>query len=494
MQLIPLLVLTDMARKKKELPILTNVEIQDFAAEGKTVTRVKLRPDDESSIVLFVPYGVPGDIVDIKVTRKKHSYAEGEIINLIKPSPLRIPPRCEHFGICGGCKWQQMEYLAQIQFKQKQVEEVLKRISKVKLPKISPIIGADPHWEYRNKMEYTFSNKKWRTLEEIKSGIEFTDSPNALGFHIGGAFDKILQIDKCLLQENVGNEIRNFIYNYAEKNNLSFYDIKGNAGLLRNLMIRISSLGEIMVVVVFGEKSDKINTVMKILDEKFPMISSLGYIINLKLNDSIADQDVIFTKGKDYIMEEMENLKFRVNAKSFYQTNSKQAYQLYSIARRLAGLDINLPEEDKPVVYDLYTGAGTIANFVASNAKKVVGIEYVEEAIVDARENSRLNNIENTVFFAGDMKDILNEDFIAENGKPDIMIIDPPRAGMHADVITVILKAEPKTIVYVSCNPATQARDLALLDQKYRVTDIQPVDMFPHTQHVENVCRLELKS
>lgn len=479
-----------MARKKKELPVLENIEIQNFASEGKCVTRVKLRPEDESPIVVFIPYGVPGDIVDIKLTRKKHSYAEAEILRIIKPSPLRVSPLCEHFGVCGGCKWQQMKYEAQTEAKQQQVEELLKRIGKVELPEISHIIGAENCWEYRNKMEYTFSNKKWRTLEEIKSGKEFTDSSDALGFHIAGAFDKVLHIERCHLQDHLGDEIRNFIYEYAEKNELPFYNIRENTGLLRNMMIRMASTGENMVVIVFGEESEEIKPILDAVAEKFPQISSLGYIINRKLNDSISDQEVIFVKGNEYITEEMEGLKFRVNAKSFYQTNSRQAYRLYSVARKFAGLEGEISPEEKPVVYDLYTGAGTIANFVARNAKKVVGIEYVPEAIEDAKLNSEINGIDNTVFYAGDMKDILTEEFIEKNGRPEIMIIDPPRAGMHQDVVDVILKAEPEVIVYVSCNPATQARDLSLMDAKYRVTDIQPVDMFPHTQHVENVCRL----
>ena len=483
-----------MARKKKELPTLLNVEIQNFAAEGKTASRVKLRETDETPIVLFVPYAAPGDIADIKVTRKKHSYAEGEIVRIVKPSPLRVAPRCEHFGVCGGCKWQQLAYESQTAFKQQQVEEVLKRISKVTLPPVSPILGADPHWEYRNKMEYTFSNKKWRTWEEVKSGKEFTDSSDALGFHIGGSFDKVLHINKCLLQEDLGNRIRNYLYDYAVRNELPFYDIRNNTGLLRNMMIRIASTGEVMLIVVFGEESEEISKVMDALQSEFPEITSLGYIVNKKPNDSIADQDVIITKGTPYITERMDNLQYRIHAKSFYQTNSQQAYHLYSVARRFAGLDKERNEgERKPIVYDLYTGAGTIANFVAHNAEKVIGIEYVEDAVVDARKNSGINGITNTEFYAGDMKDVLSDEFIAEHGRPDIMIIDPPRAGMHGDVVKVILNAEPEILVYVSCNPATQARDLALLDEKYEVTDIQPVDMFPHTQHVENVCRLVLK-
>lgn len=484
-----------MARKKKPLPLLRNVTIESFAAEGKTATRVRLRPEDETPIVLFVPYAVPGDVADVQVVRKKHSYAEGEIADLISPSPLRVLPRCDHFGVCGGCKWQQMEYSAQALGKQQQVEQVLRRIGKVELPPISPIIAAENCWEYRNKMEYTFSNKKWRTWEEIRSGEDFSDSSDALGFHIGGSFDKVLQIDRCLLQIDLGNRIRNFIYSYAREANLSFYDIRNNTGLLRNLMIRTATTGETMLIVVFGSEWDGIRGFLDVIAGEFPEITTLGYVVNLKLNDSLADCDVTIVKGNEYITEKMGSLEFRINPKSFYQTNSRQAFRLYSVARSFAGLDGESPREDgrKPVVYDLYTGAGTIANFVAHNSAKVVGIEYVEEAIADARVNSAINGIDNTFFFAGDMKDVLTPDFISENGHPDVMIIDPPRAGMHPDVVKVILDAAPEVLVYVSCNPATQARDLQLLDERYRVTHVQPVDMFPHTQHVENVVRLELR-
>ena len=476
-------------RKKKNLPLLKDIKIEKFAAEGKTVTRVKLRPEDESPIVLFVPYAVPGDVCDIQVRRKKHSYAEGVITRLIEPSPLRVIPKCSHFGACGGCKWQQMDYDAQTRGKQEQVEQTLRRIGKVQLPEISPIIGADNCWEYRNKMEYTFSNRKWYTLPPE----EGADSVPALGFHVSGAFDKVLQIDRCHLQVDLGNRIRNFIYNYAIEHQLSFYDIRNNVGLLRNLMIRITTTGEVMLIVVFGEEPADLQLLDAVAAE-FPEITSLGYVINLKLNDSIADQEVVMVKGKDYITERMEHLEFRINPKSFYQTNSRQACRLYNVARDFAfKTPLRHEEGAKPVVYDLYTGAGTIANFVARDAEKVVGIEYVEEAIVDARLNSRINGIENTVFYAGDMKDVLTPEFIQENGRPDVMIIDPPRAGMHPDVVKVILEAEPTVLVYVSCNPATQARDLEMLSEKYDVTDVQPVDMFPHTHHVENVVRLHLR-
>ncbi|MCM1152865.1 MAG: 23S rRNA (uracil(1939)-C(5))-methyltransferase RlmD [Muribaculum sp.] len=485
-----------MSRKKKELPTLENIEITGFAAEGKAVAKVALRPDTDDRIVVFVPYAAPGDIADIKLRRKKHSYAEGEITALHHASEERVSPPCPHYGICGGCKWQHLNYDSQIRYKQQQVEEVLKRISKVELPPISPIIGAAEIFSYRNKMEYTFSNKKWRTWDEIKSGEDFKDTPNALGFHIPGAFDKVLHIEDCRLQKDLGNRIRNFIFEYAENHGLSFYDIRGNKGLLRTLMLRLASTGENMVCISFGDSHiEEGLKLLEALSESFPELTSIVYTVNLKANDTLQDLEIIPFKGNDYIEEEMEGIRFRVNAKSFYQTNSRQAYNLYKVARKYAGLDpdLNSSGNKKPLVYDLYTGTGTIANFVAREASKVVGIEYVEEAIEDARLNSKVNEIGNTVFYAGDMKDILTSDFIAREGKPDVMIVDPPRAGMHEDVVKTILEASPEVIVYVSCNPATQARDIALLDEKYRVTHIQPVDMFPHTQHVENVCRLELK-
>lgn len=488
-----------MGRKKKPLPLLQSVKIESVAAEGKSIARVKFHEQDETPIVVFIPYGAPGDVVDAQVDRKKHSYAEAHIVRIIEPSADRCEPKCEHFGVCGGCKWQHLPYEEQLRWKQKQVEDALTRIAKVELPEISPIKGSDRIWNYRNKMEYTFSNKKWRTREELMSGEEFTDSSNALGFHIPGAFDKVLHINECHLQSNIGDNIRNFLYNYAEEHGLSFYNIRENNGLLRTLMIRITETGQVMVCVVFGEDDKEgIESVLRALSEKFPEITSLVYVINLKLNDSISDQDVHVYKGSEYIEEEMEGLKFRINAKSFYQTNSLQAYELYKVAREFAGLEKgedsgDTPQAEKPLVYDLYTGTGTIANFVARNARKVIGIEYVEESIADAKVNSAANGIENTLFYAGDMKDVLTNAFIEKHGRPDVMIIDPPRAGMHEDVVNVILNAAPQVLVYVSCNPATQARDIALLDSKYRVTHIQPVDMFPHTHHVENVVRLTLK-
>lgn len=484
-----------MSRKRKELPVLNDVEITGFAAEGRAVAKIRLRPEDERQIVVFVPYAAPGDIADIRLTRKKHSFAEGVIQQLITPSPERVEPRCRHFGICGGCKWQHLPYDAQLRYKEQQVNEVLRRISGINLPESSPILGSEAPWAYRNKMEYTFADRRWRTRDELESGMEFQGPSQALGFHIPGAFDKVLHINECLLQDDLGNRIRNHIFDYALSHNLSFYNIRGNSGLLRTLMIRIASTGEVMTVISFGaEPGEEGMELLADLQREFPEITSLGYVVNLKLNDTISDQKVIMVKGPEYIVEEMEGLKFRVNAKSFYQTNSRQAYELYKAVRRLAGLNqtATLPPQERPIVYDLYTGAGTIANFVAHGARKVVGIEYVKEATDDARVNSEINGIDNTTFHAGDMKDVLTTDFINSHGHPDVMVIDPPRAGMHEDVTKVILEASPKVIVYVSCNPATQARDLALLAGKYIVTDIQPVDMFPHTHHVENICRLQL--
>lgn len=483
-----------MGRKKKNLPLLEKVEITGVAAEGKALARVKMNDADESRTVVFVPFGAPGDIADIKIDKRKRSYAEGHIEQLVSPSPIRREPKCRHFTVCGGCKWQHLPYQEQLKFKQQQVTDALERIAKVELPEISPILGSVKEWEYRNKMEYTFSDKKWRTWEEVKSGKEFQDSGNALGFHIPGAFDKVYHIEECFLQDDLGNRIRNFIFDEAERLGLTFYNIRENHGLLRTLMIRIASTGQVMVCLVFGEdRPEESKVLLEHIADKFPEITSLLYVVNLKLNDTISDQKINSFKGPEYIEEEMEGLKFRVNAKSFYQTNSLQAYELYKVARSFAGLDKESENEDKPLVYDLYTGTGTIANFVARNARQVVGIEYVEEAIEDAKLNAKVNGLENTLFYAGDMKDILTDEFVESHGRPDVMIIDPPRAGMHEDVVKVILNARPARIVYVSCNPATQARDLALLDGEYKVTAVQPVDMFPHTHHVENVVRLDLR-
>ena len=467
-------------RKKKPLPIIENVEIVDVAAEGKSIAKI----DD---MVVFIPYGAPGDIVDIKLDKKKKSFAEAHIERMVRPSEIRIEPFCEHFGVCGGCKWQHLPYDFQLKFKRQQVVDALQRIAKVEIPEIPTTIGSDNTTCYRNKLEYTFSNKSWLTFEQMKSGEEFPDR-NAVGFHIPGAFDKVLNINKCWLQDNISNEIRLFIRDYALSKGYTFYDLKNQQGLMRTIMVRIASTCEIMLIVVFGEDNpEAVNDVMEAIKEKFPQITSLLYVINLKVNDTIGDQEVITYSGKPYIEEEMEGLKFRIGPKSFYQTNSHQAYKLYSKTREFAHLTGN------ELVYELYTGTGTIANFVARQCRKVVGVEYVPEAIDDARLNSQVNGIDNTLFYAGDMKDILTDSFVAEHGVPDVMIIDPPRAGMHEDVVKVILNAAPKRIVYVSCNPATQARDVALLDCKYKITDIQPVDMFPHTHHVENIIAMNLR-
>lgn len=469
-----------LARKKKELPLLEGIEITDVAAEGNAIARV-------DNMVVFIPYGAPGDVADIKIDRKKHSYAEGHIDRLVTPSAIRVEPRCEHFGTCGGCRWQHLPYQFQIEAKQRQVKDALDRIAKIEYPGIMPILGSNSIYGYRNKMEYTFSNKCWLTFEQMRSGEEFPDR-DAAGFHIPGAFDKVLDIKKCHLQDDLGNRLRLFVKKYCKDNNLPFYDLRAQHGFMRTLMIRIASTGEVMVVAVVGSDDvERTKAMLNALNAEFPEITSLHYVINLKVNDSIADQNVIHFSGKPYIEEEMEGLKFRVGPKSFYQTNSLQAYELYKVVRDFAGLTGN------ELVYDLYTGTGTIANFVSHSARHVIGIEYVKEAIDDAIINSQANGITNTEFYAGDMKDVLTDGFIAEHGHPDVMIVDPPRAGMHHDVVDVILRAMPKRIVYVSCNPATQARDLQLLDTAYKVEAVQPVDMFPHTHHVENVVRLSLR-
>ena len=485
-----------MSRKKKPLPILENVTITDVAAEGKSLARV-------NDMVIFVPFTVPGDVVDIQIKKKRHSYCEGEAVRFIEYSKIREVPMCQHFGVCGGCKWQNLPYEEQLKAKQKQVYDQLKRIGKIELPDCMPILGSVKTKEYRNKLEFGFSNKRWMTKEEINDErLEIKDK-NAVGFHITGAFDKILPIEKCWLMDDLHNRIRNYIRDYALEHNLSFFDLRAQTGLLRDLIIRNSNTGEWMVIMQFhlggaspnpskgGENGwdtcdgRKALALMQHIADRFPEITSLMYVDNQKCNDTIGDLDILTFKGNDYIYETMEDLKFKVGPKSFYQTNTEQAYHLYSVAREFAGLTGN------ELVYDLYTGTGTIANFVARQAKKVIGIEYVPEAIEDAKINSQVNNISNTLFYAGDMKDILNDDFIAEHGRPDVIITDPPRAGMHQDVIQTILRATPKRIVYVSCNPATQARDLADLDCQYKVMAVQPVDMFPHTPHVENVVLLE---
>ena len=479
-----------MARKKKELPLLEQITITDVAAEGKALARV-------NDMVVFVPYVVPGDVVDLQVKRKKHSYAEAVAVKFHEYSPLRSEPFCKHFGVCGGCKWQCLKYEDQIRFKQKQVTDNLVRIGKVELPEISPILGSELTERYRNKLEFTFSNKRWLTQEEVDRDFQY-DQMNAVGFHIPGAFDKVLAIDECHLMDDICNKIRNGVRDFAYEHNYSFFNLRTQEGMLRNMMIRIAedendrSIKGLMVVMQFkivdAAEEKQMMQLLQFMADTWPEITSLIYVINNKCNDTIGDLPIHVFKGDDHIIEEMEGLKFKVGPKSFYQTNSRQAYNLYKVTREFAGLT------GDELVYDLYTGTGTIANFVSRKARQVIGIEYVPEAIEDAKVNSALNGIDNTLFFAGDMKDILNQEFINEYGRPDVIITDPPRAGMHGDVIDTILFAEPKRIVYVSCNPATQARDLSLLDVKYKVTRVQPVDMFPHTHHVENVVLLELKS
>ena len=505
---------TTMARKKKPLLIFENVTITDIAAEGKALTRITIPEHDgtpESQLVVFVPFCVPGDIVDLQITKKKHSYAEARIIRFSHYSEVRTTPPCQHFGICGGCKWQNLPYQEQLKAKQQQVYDQLIRIGHLQLPTpgttdangttFHEILGSVKEYEYRNKLEFGFSNKRWLTIEEVKSGATF-DNMNACGFHITGAFDKIFPIEKCWLMDNLHNQIRNSIYEYAIEHRLSFFDLKEQTGLLRDLMIRNSNTGEWMVLLQFhfdhsskeSLEKDKNNSkeLLQYISDKYQEISSLLFVDNQKRNDTFGDLELTVFKGKDHIFEIMEDLRFKVGPKSFYQTNTEQAYHLYSVARDFAfsqdDRTSDIPE--KPLVYDLYTGTGTIANFVAKNARKVIGIEYVPEAIEDAKVNSEINGIDNTLFYAGDMKDILTEHFIAEHGQPDIIITDPPRAGMHQDVVNVILKAHPKRIIYVSCNPATQARDLSLLCEEYSIRRIQPVDMFPHTPHVENVVLL----
>lgn len=467
-----------MARKNKVLPILENIEITGIAAEGKAIARV-------NDIVVFVSQVVPGDVVDLQVTKKKSHFMEARVIAFRSYSPTRVESKCRHFGICGGCKWQMLPYEEQLNFKQQQVVDHLTRIGKIELPDISPIIGSAKTEFYRNKLEFTFSNKRWRTYEEMTEGKVF-DTMNAVGFHIPGQFDKVLDIEECLLQDDISNQLRNEIRSYALANGLTFFDLRAHEGFLRTMMVRTTSTGEIMLIVIFFyEDKEAQDALLQHIADKFPQITSLLYIINSKANDTFTDREVFVFKGSECVYEQMEDLRFKIGPKSFYQTNSEQAYELYKVARNFAGLTGN------ELVYDLYTGTGTIANFVAHQAKKVIGIEYVPEAIEDAKVNADINQLDNTLFFAGDMKDILNQAFIETHGKPDVIITDPPRAGMHDDVINAILFASPEKIVYVSCNPASQARDLSLLDAAYKVTKVQPVDMFPHTHHVENVVLLE---
>ncbi len=465
---------------KKPNTLIEQVSVIDTSSEGKAVARV-------NDMVVFVDDAVPGDVCDIVLYRKKKNFGEARVQRTVKFSEYRTEAQCQHFGICGGCKWQHMGYAAQLLFKQKYVKESLSRIGKIQLPEISPILGAQKSYRYRNKLEFSFSDKKWLTSEQIKSGEQF-DNRNALGFHIPRMFDKILDIETCHLQPEPSNALRNEIKRYALEKQLDFFNIRERSGFLRSLVIRTASTGEVMVLLAFYEEREAERiSLLQHISEKFPQITSLLYTINPKGNDTLQDLRIHCYAGREYIMEEMEGLKFKIGPRSFYQTNSEQAYELYKVARKYAGLSGN------EIVYDLYTGTGTIANFIAGQAKKVLGIEYVEDAIIDARENARLNKIDNALFFAGDMKQVLNSEFVNKHGRPDVVITDPPRAGMHEDVIRVINDAAPGKIVYVSCNPSTQARDLALFDEKYRILGVQPVDMFPHTHHTENVVLLELR-
>ncbi|MDR1592748.1 MAG: 23S rRNA (uracil(1939)-C(5))-methyltransferase RlmD [Prevotellaceae bacterium] len=470
-----------MARKHKPLPLITNITITDVAAEGKAIAKF-------DGMALFTAYAVPGDVVDVQITKKKSRFLEGRVVRFHSYSPVRTAPACEHFGICGGCKWQNLPYEEQLRYKEKQVADTLQRLGKIALPPVMPILGSEKRLFYRNKLEYTFSNKRWMTCEEIASGKQF-DTMNVVGFHIPGMFDKVLDIQRCWLQEDISNHIRNAVRRYALEHQLTFFDLRQQAGFLRTLMIRTTSIGELMVVTVFFyEDKPAREALLGFLAETFPEITSLLYVINQKCNDTIADQEIHRFHGTEAIYEEIEGLRFKIGAKSFFQTNSEQACELYKVVRTFADLSGN------ELVYDLYTGAGSIALFVARQAREVIGIEYVPEAIADAHINAQLNGVTNVSFLAGDMKDVLTEAFIAAHGRPDVIITDPPRAGMHADVIKAILFAAPQKIVYVSCNPATQARDVALMDEFYTVKRVQPVDMFPHTHHVENVILLERRT
>ena len=493
-----------MGRSKKPLPLLEGITIEATAAEGKCLFHW-------NDLVVFVPWCVPGDVCDVQIRRKKHSFAEGEVVRFVEYSQVRATPFCQHFGVCGGCKWQNLPYEEQLKMKQQQVYDQLHRIGKVVLPEFHPILGSVKTQEYRNKLDYGCANKRYLTKEEIEEDrgrFEEDQSQSlknqpAIGFHITGAFDKILPIEKCWLMDDLHNKIRNDIRDYAMEHGLSFFDLRQQVGLLRDVIIRNSASGELMVIIQFHldnpdsqgkrwETSDgqQALALLQHVADTFPQITSLLYLDNQKCNDTIGDQDILTFKGTDHIFELMEDLKFKVGPKSFYQTNTEQAYHLYSVARAFAFSDKENNGDSKPLVYDLYTGTGTIANFVARQARQVIGIEYVPEAIEDAKINSEINGIDNTLFYAGDMKDILTDEFIVQHGRPDVIITDPPRAGMHPDVVKTIMNAAPQRIVYVSCNPATQARDLQMLDADYRVAEVQPVDMFPHTPHVENVVLL----
>ena len=466
-----------MARKKANYPLIEGLEITTLAAEGKAMGRW-------NDVVVFVPMTVPGDVVDVQIRVKRRRFMEGCVVNYVKRSPLREEPFCEHFGVCGGCKWQNLPYEEQLRFKTAQVRDQLTRIGKLELPEIAPCLGSAATRFYRNKLEFTFADRRWLTREEVESGAALDAAP-AVGFHIPNMFDKVLDIRTCWLQPDPSNAIRLETKRFCLEHGYTFHNARAHTGLMRNLIVRTASTGEVMVIVVFGaEDLPRITALLDHLAERFPQITSLFYVVNTKLNDSVGDLDAVCYRGKDHIIEQMEGLRFKVGPKSFYQTNSAQAYELYKVARQFADLH---PGE---TLYDLYTGTGTIANFCAAHCARVVGIEYVPEAIADAKVNSELNGIRNTTFYAGDMKAVLDDAFVAANGHPDVIILDPPRAGVDEPVIDVILRAAPERIVYVSCNPATQARDLALMDGAYRVEAVQPVDMFPHTHHVENVVKL----
>lgn len=466
--------------RKRKLTVVENVKIIDIALKGKSIGKV-------DNMVYFVADTVPGDVVDVMVTKKKANFREGRPAKFHEYSKYRVEPKCEHFGTCGGCKWQNISYEQQLFFKEKQVSDNLTRIAKVEIPEVKPILPSKNIFHYRNKLEFTFSDRGWLTMEQIQSP-ERIENRNACGFHLPGRFDRILDVNECHLQPEPSNSIRLACKKFANEHDMTFYNVKEQEGLLRQLVIRTSTTGEVMVIVIFHhEEKENRELLLHHLKETFPEITSLNYIINPKFNDTYSDLEVHNFSGKDHIIEEMEGLKFKVGPKSFYQTNSDQAYELYRIARDFA----QIGKED--TVYDLYTGTGTIACFVAKQAKKVVGVEYIDMAIEDAKENAILNDLTNTAFYAGDIKDVLNDEFVEANGKPDIIITDPPRVGMHQDVVKKILELSPKRIVYVSCNPSTQARDIELMGEHYEVLDIQPVDMFPHTYHVENVVLLEKK-
>ena len=466
-----------MGKRRKDYPLIEGLQITTLAAEGKAMGK-------HENQVVFVPMTLPGDVVDVQIRKHHRRYMEGTVVRFVEKSPLRVEPFCQHFGTCGGCKWQNLPYEEQLKQKRQQVEDQLVRIGHLDIPEVMPCLGSERTREYRNKLEFTFADKRWLTYEEVASGADIAAEP-AVGFHIPGCFDKVLDIEKCHLQVDLSNKIRLAAKHFCIENGYSFHNARAHEGLMRTMVVRTASTGEVMVIVVFNENdTERINALMSHLQSLFPEITSLIYMINEKWNDSLGDREPICFAGKDHIIEEMEGLKFKVGPKSFYQTNSEQAYELYKVTRKFA----DLKEDD--ILYDLYTGTGTIANFCARRAKKVVGVEYVPEAIEDAKINSAINNIDNTTFYAGDMKDVLSDSFVARNGQPDVIILDPPRAGVDEKVLEVIKRAAPERMVYVSCNPSTQARDLAILSDMYEILAVQPVDMFPHTHHVENVVKL----